>query len=196
MCAPLLAAIPFLGAGAGTAAAGGAAVAAGAATTAATTAAVTTGITATQVMTALSIASAGASMFAQHSAAKAQAKAIGQQQDAERSEANEKAEEEIGENLKVQRQARARALVAAGESGAQGASFMASINQSLQDQDEAIALAAKGVAFSNRATDDRANVARSQIRDVSAVEAGLNIAGAGISGYNSGLSIQAKRDGR
>jgi hypothetical protein len=100
------------------------------------------------------------------------------------------------QTIKAQRAARERARVAAGESGAMGASFAASMNQSIQDQDMDAALASKNVAFAQRASADRAATALAGIRDPSALEAGLNIASAGASGYSTGLSIQAKREAR
>lgn len=147
-------------------------------------------------MTVLAVASAASSAYAQHQTAKAQADAIGVQQENERQETLERNEEDLGQRVRVAREARGRARVAAGESGALGASFAASMNQSLQDQDNQAALVQKNVAFTHRATDDRANTALASIRSPSALEAGLNIASAGVQGYNSGLSLKAKRDGK
>jgi hypothetical protein len=144
----------------------------------------------------LAIASTGVSMYAQHQTAKAQADAIKVQQEHESSEALERQEEELGVAIREQRAARERARVAAGESGAQGASFIASMNQSIQDQDMDAALAQKNVAFAQRASSDRAATALAGIRDPSALEAGLSMATAGASGYSAGLSIQAKREAR
>ncbi len=143
---------------------------------------------------AAAIAAAGAavSVYAQSQSAKAQKQALAVQVENERSETLERNEEEIGQRVRAAREARARAIVAAGESGALGASFAASINQSIQDQDADIALVAKNVAFSQRATDDRANTALASIRDPSALEAGLQIGGSALSGYNTGLSLQVE----
>jgi len=141
----------------------------------------------------ISIGTAAVSTYAQHETAKAQADAIGVQQENERTEAHDIAEEELGDRVKVAREKRARARVAAGESGALGASFAAQINQSLADQDQDAALISKNLAFAQRGIDDRANTSLSGIRDPSALEAGLNIAGAGISGYNQGLGLEARR---
>jgi hypothetical protein len=133
--------------------------------------------------------------MSQRSAAKAQNKAITAQQVSEAKEARDKTEEELGATIRAQREARSRATVAAGESGAMGASFMASINQSIQDQDMDIALASKNLAASQRATADQANTARAGINNPSALEAGLNIASAGVSGYRSGLEISRLKAG-
>jgi hypothetical protein len=141
----------------------------------------------------ISVGTAAVGLYAQQETAKAQSEAIGNQQDAERDEIHEKSEEELGVRIKEAREKRARARVAAGESGALGASFAASINQSLADQDNTVALVQKNVAFAQRAVDDRANTALAGIRSPSALEAGLSIAGAGASGYSSGLSLEARR---
>lgn len=144
-------------------------------------------------LTILSIATAGVGLYAQSQTAKAQRKSIEAQQENERREAHESAEEELGVRVREAREKRARARVAAGESGALGASFAASINQSLADQDASAALVQKNVAFAARGIDDRASTAIAGIRDPSALEAGLTIAGAGVSGFNQGTSIAARR---
>lgn len=142
-------------------------------------------------MAYISIASAAVGVYAQHQTAKAQRGAIKAQQESEREEVHAKAEEDLGQRIRQSRERRARARVAAGESGALGASFAASLNQSLSDQDYDAALVSKNSAFAQRGIDDRANVALSQIRDPSALEAGLQIATAGINGYRTGLGIEA-----
>lgn len=148
-----------------------------------------------QIMAGLAATSAAVSAFATNQSAKAQASAIGVQQENERRETLERGEEELGQRVRAAREARSRARVAAGESGALGASFAASINQSISDQDNDAALIQKNVAFSQRATDDRANTALSSIRKVSALEAGLSIGSAGLSGFSSGLSLKKQAGG-
>ena len=123
--------------------------------------------------------------------ADAQSKMIKGQAEREREEVGEAAEEELGQRIRASRERRARARVSAGESGALGASFAASINQSLTDENMDAALVAKKAAFAQRGIEDRANVALSQIRDPSALEAGLQIASAGAQGYQTGLGIEA-----
>jgi hypothetical protein len=144
----------------------------------------------TEAFVAISIASAAVGTYAQHESAKAQADAIGVQQENEREEIAEGAEEELGQRIRENRERRARARTAAGESGALGNSFAASINQSLTDENMDAALVSKKAAFAQRGVDDRANMALSQIRDPSALEAGLQIAQAGMSGYTTGLGIE------
>lgn len=152
----------------------------------------------TGIETALAIAamaSAGVSAYATHQSAKAQSDAMKSQAETERLETSAAAEEELGQRIRAARESRARARVAAGESGAMGASFAAMVNQSLQDQDMDTALVSKNLAFQQRGIDDRLATGLSQVRDVSAVEAGLNIATSGVSGYQTGLSIKAARKG-
>ena len=176
MCAPVVAAIPAIG---------------GLLTTGA---GATAAYSATGLLTALSLATTGASLYAQNSTAKAQAANIANQQDRETEEVIAKGEEELGARIRESRERRARARVAAGESGALGASFAASINQSVQDQNADAALVSKNVAFAQRGIDDRANTALSQIRSTSSLEAGLQLATAGMSGYRTGLGIEALKN--
>lgn len=96
-------------------------------------------------------------------------------------QARNSADHRHGGRVRAAREARARARVAAGESDALGQSFAAYLNQSLQDQDADAALMTKNVAIAQRATDDRLNTALSGIRSPSALEAGLQIATAGLS---------------
>lgn len=143
-------------------------------------------------MTVLAVASTGVGLYAQNEQASAQRDLIKGQAKAEREEARDRAEEELGDRVRANREARARARVAAGESGAMGASFAASINQSLADQDTEAALIQKNLQFSQRATGDRELQALTQARGVSALEAGLQLGSAGLQGYNTGLGLKAK----
>ena len=146
--------------------------------------------------TVLAIATTGVSIYAQNEAADAQRDAINAQAESERREALESAEEELGQRVRAACEQRARMRVAAGEAGALGQSFAASINQSLQDQDNDAALVAKNVAFSQRAADDRRNTELSQVRHVSSVEAGLAIATAGVGGVRTGKRLRDVREGK
>ncbi len=149
-------------------------------------------ITATTMMY-IGIASSAVGLYAQRETAKAQRDQIETQAAGEREEVAEAAEEELGQRIRESRARRARARVAAGESGALGASFAASINQSLADENMDAALVSKKAAFTQRGITDRANTALSQIRSPSALEAGLQIATAGIGGYQTGLGIEKLR---
>lgn len=142
------------------------------------------------VMAGVSVAASGVGIYAQGQAAQAQSDQIQSQADNEREEIGEAAEEELGQRIRASRERRARSRVAAGESGALGASFAASINQSLSDSNMDAALINKQVGFAKRGVTDRANSALSQIRSPSALEAGLQIAGAGLSGYQTGLGLE------
>lgn len=146
----------------------------------------------TTIMVGLSIATAAVSTYAQRETAKAQRDAINQQAEHEREEVYESAEEELGQRIKAQRERRARARTAAGESGAMGNSFAAQINQMISDQGMEAALVAKNAAFAQRGVDDRSNTALAGIRSPSALEAGLQIATAGASGYSAGLSLKGR----
>lgn len=147
-------------------------------------------------MTILAVATTGINIYAQNQTAKAQRQATEVQAENERMEALESSEEEIGQRIRAAREARSRARVAAGESGALGASFAASINQSLQDQDTDIALVSKNLAFTQRGIEDRANVAFAGIRKTSALQAGLQIATAGASGFSAGQTIAERKKGK
>lgn len=142
----------------------------------------------------LSLATTAVSVYAQSETAKAQSEQINTQAENERNEVAEAAEEELGQRIRASRERRARARVSAGESGALGNSFAASINQSLTDENMDAALVSKKAAFAQRGINDRAQVALAQVRSPSALEAGLQIASAGASGYRTGLGIEALRD--
>lgn len=144
-------------------------------------------------MTYISLASAAVSTYAQMETSKAQAEQIGVQQENERREAKAVAEEELGVRVKEAREKRSRARVAAGESGALGASFAAQINQSLMEQDIMAAKIAKGTAFAQRGIDDRAATALANARGPSSLEAGLTIAGAGAKAFSAGIEARRAR---
>ncbi|MEW5249910.1 virion core protein, T7 gp14 family [Microbulbifer sp. 2201CG32-9] len=150
----------------------------------------------TAIMMAMTATTATVSAYSQHQSAKAQASAMEAQAESERLENIAATEEELGARIKAARESRARARVAAGESGAMGQSFAAMMNQSVQDQDMATAQAAKNLYFQQRGVDDRLATGRSQIRDISGVEAGLQIATAATSGYNTGRRMDAANAGK
>lgn len=146
----------------------------------------------TATVAALSVATTGVSLYAQHESAKAQSDLMQSQADTQREEAKDAAEEELGQRVRAARESRARARVAAGESGAQGASFAAQINQSLSDQNADAAIVAKNALSQQRAINDNLNVAESKIKRVSALEAGLQIANSGVQGISAGKSLSSK----
>ena len=144
----------------------------------------------------ISMAMSAVQTYAQHETAEAQAEAIGVQQENEREEARDIAEEQLGVRVREAREKRARARVAAGESGALGASFAAMINQSIADQDREAALVSKNLAFTQRGIEDRSNTALAGIQDPSALEAGLSIVAAGSTGYQQGAEWEDARNAR
>jgi len=103
----------------------------------------------------MAIASSAVSVYAQKQTADAQSKAIGVQAENERKEVGAKAEEQLGVRIREAREKRARARVAAGESGAMGQSFAAAMNQSLQDQAMDAALISKNLSFAQSGISDR-----------------------------------------
>ena len=142
---------------------------------------------------AISTVSAGVSSYSQKQQADYQKEVAEVQATNERNEAREKGEEELGQRVRASREARARARVAAGESGAMGASFAAQMNQNLADRNMDSALVQKNVAFNHRATNDRLDNALSSIRSPSALEAGLSIAGTAVQGYGNVQSVKARQ---
>lgn len=147
------------------------------------------------IMGAIAAIGSAAQARAVNKQAEAQSKALNIQAENEREEIQAATEEEVGQRVKAAREARARARVAAGESGALGASFAASINQSIQDQDNDIALASKNLAFKDRDIDDRLRTGMSNVRRVSGLEAGLSIATAAANGYVAGQSLDRALEG-
>ncbi len=147
-------------------------------------------------LAALSIATTATRIYAQNESAEAQQDLISAQADAERRESLEAAEEDLGMRIKAARELRSRMRVAAGESGAQGASFAAAINQTIQDQDSASAAVANQLSFTQRGVNDRQASALSQVRTVSGLEAGLQIATAGARGLAVGRRPEDAKAGR
>ena len=145
---------------------------------------------------ALAAASAGVNAYAQNQTAKAQSKAFDQAAVVQKEEAMAVAEENLGDRIKAAREQRSRARVAQGESGLSGQSFALSLNQSIQDQNQDAARATKNLAMQERGIEQGLASSKASIRKVSALEAGLNIASAGISGYSSGSALERARSGK
>lgn len=165
MCPPVIAALPAIG----------------------------TWLTSTAGVLTTTLATTAVSLYAQNEQGKAQAERIGVQAEHEREEAGDAATEKLGVLVRESREKRSRARVAAGESGALGASFAASMNQSLDDFETDAALISKNLAFSDRSVTDRETSALANTRGVSALEAGLSIAGAGVGAYNKSIGLAARR---
>jgi hypothetical protein len=136
-------------------------------------------------LTLLSIATTGFTVYQQNQAAKSTFKAQHKQAEAALEEQQSAAEEDMGQRLKQFRKQRARARVAGGESGAQGQSYAVALNQSLQDQDEVAGIISKNLSLGQRSKVMDLAAANSQVRTVSGLEAGLQIASSATSTYYS-----------
>lgn len=145
---------------------------------------------ASNLLAGLSIASTVASLGAQTIAANAQEDAITAQRRAQAEELQSRAETNLGERVKQARKERARLRVAAGEAGVGGASFEAAMRDSFAQQNQDAALIQKNLAFADRASASRARSAMASINKPNALTAGLQIAGAGYSGYYQGKQIE------
>jgi len=138
---------------------------------------------------ATSVASAGAGIYAQNQAGKAQADALQTQAQAQADEQTAVAELEMGTRVKQARAERARMRVAAGESGISGASFEAQLSNSMFQQNQDNAITALDTRFANRANEARLGSGLAQIQLPTIASAGLQLAGAGFSGYTRGVSV-------
>lgn len=148
-------------------------------------------LTATQTaLVSLTVASAAASTYAQQQSADAQAKAASQQAQNKAEESAAAAAEKLGARVREGRRARGRAIVAAGEANVGGNSFSAVLQNSLMQQDMDAALIQQNAAFQGRAIQGELKSAIASTNAPTALSAGLNIAGAGVSGYASGLQIE------
>ena len=142
-------------------------------------------------MAIVSAAGVLANVVATNSSAEDQFAAAHEQAENQMEENRAGAEENLGARLKEMRRVRARARVAGGESGAQGQSFAVGLNQMVQDQNMATAIVAKNVALGARSTNSQLKLANSNVRTVSGLSAGLQIATAGASGYMTGSAIKS-----
>lgn len=131
------------------------------------------------------IAATGIQIYSTNQAAKQTFKAQNEQAINALDEKKSAAEEEMGQRLKEFRKTRARARVAGGESGAQGQSFAVALNQSVQDQNADAGLVNKNLVLGQRKILNDLDVANSQVRTVSSLEAGLRIGTAGLGAYSA-----------
>jgi hypothetical protein len=95
-----------------------------------------------------------------------------------------------GERIKQGRIERARIQVAGGESGAAGASFEATLRDSFFQQNEDTSLIRKQGELDGKSIQAQARANNSQVNSVSPLGAAVQIGGAGLQGYNSGLQIK------
>lgn len=143
------------------------------------------------VSTALSVATAAVGAKGQHDAAKAQQKSLDIQAQQQAEETAVARDDQIGERMRAARAAAARRLVAAGESGVAGQSTELGILSDFGAANQDAAKVAKQAAFEDRANQNSYRAALSQIQRPNGLTAGLQIAGAGVQGFSSGLAINS-----
>ena len=134
------------------------------------------------VMGVLAVAGTAVSAVSQYQQASAANKAAGEQAQAQADEFAMQRDQQIGERLRESRRERARMRVAAGESGVAGASFEAALKQSLGNVNQDIAIAQKQSTLTSRSLKAQTKGATESFSPLSA---GLQIANAGYSAYNS-----------
>lgn len=141
----------------------------------------------------LAIASAVGAMSgvaAQKAQGKAQRRSLEEQRRVQAEELSQQAEEQIGTRIRAARRERARATVAAGESGIGGNSFTAQLQDSLTQQGMDTAIIAKNLRIKDRASQANFTGAVNQ----TANPGPLDFLSAGISGASSGLQIGGQID--
>lgn len=141
-------------------------------------------------MAVVSVASAAIGTYTQMETAKVQTKLAQQQSDAQQEELQSAADQQAGERVKQSRIERARMLVAAGESGLQGQSFEVSLMDNAARLNEDMANIAKQTGFSSRAIDANTQSTLAGISRPNALTAGLQMAQAGASGWETGAKIK------
>lgn len=137
----------------------------------------------------LAIASSVLQVQSQKQQGRAQRRANANQAKVQREEIQDANEEKIGDRIKIARRERARARVSAAEGGVGGQSFALQIKQSQFDQDLDAARINKNTGFALRRTDAQRRSADAQTSNPN----GLDFVSAGLSGYSSGLQINASR---
>lgn len=147
----------------------------------------------TTILMGLSIATAAAGAVAQADTAKQRQRSVNEQADARAEEINAQKTIEAGERVKQARAERARLRVAAGEAGIGGVSFEDQLFDSFLQEDLDLGNLAKDKEFQLRATEANRRSGLAQSQGPSALETGLNIAGAGYAGYSAGLQIKDTR---
>jgi hypothetical protein len=145
----------------------------------------------TTIMAGLAVASTAMGVLGQNAAADAQLSGLETQRRNQAEELQTQADQNAGERVKQARRERARMRVAAGEAGAGGQSFEASLANSFGQQNHDLAAIARQSHFNDRASQASyaSNVAG--VNKPNALTAGLQIAGAGYGGYSQGLQMEA-----
>ena len=146
----------------------------------------------TATITALSVASSAVGVAGQRSAAKAQFQANAAAREAQNEEIAAAASTRAGERVKQARAERASLRVAAGEAGIAGSSFEALLADSVLQEDMDLGLIGQDASFQDRASETRFLSANAAVRNPSALESGLMIAGAGVRGFDAGRRITSR----
>jgi hypothetical protein len=145
------------------------------------------------VVAALSIAQAAYQGYSQMQQASQQRKALGTARAAQAEEIAAQASTRAGARVQQARAERAKLTVAAGEAGISGTSVHDLLTTSGLQQAQDVALIQKNAAFQDRASQADYEYGLSRSAGPSALELGLGIGGAGLSGYESGKALQARR---
>lgn len=116
---------------------------------------------------------------------RAQRRALLMQRQAQAEELQAQAEERLGARIRAARRERARARVAAAESGVSGQSFELMLKDSLMQQDMDVALTRKNLRIQDRASQARFASGVAQ----TAAPGALDFITAGAGGFSSGLQI-------
>lgn len=138
-------------------------------------------------MIGLAIASSVMQVASAQQQGKAQRKANAGQAAVQREEARQSATTRIGDRMKLARRERARARVAAAESGVGGQSFALQIKQSQFDASLDAARINQNLGTSIRRADAQQRSSDAQTSNPNV----LDFVNAGVSGYSSGLQISS-----
>ena len=142
-------------------------------------------------MAALFMASSGAQLLVQNQTADRQSRALENSSQAAADQDSASKTISIGERIKQGRIERARIAVAAGESGAQGASFEATLADSLFQQEEDVSLLKKQAEFDGAAIKANAASKAAQINRPTFLGSAAKLTASGVAGYNTGLQIKS-----
>jgi len=138
-----------------------------------------------EAMAGMAVASTVAGAVGARKQAKGQMASSATQRKAQGEEISGKAGRSMGERVKQGRAERSRLRVAAGESGVAGQSFEAQMMDSAFQEDEDLAMIGKNAGYEQRGSEARFQSSLAQVNNPSALETGLQIAGAGASAWNT-----------
>ncbi|MGY6517467.1 MAG: hypothetical protein ACXIUZ_02015 [Lysobacteraceae bacterium] len=137
-------------------------------------------------MAIASVALSAAGMYAQNQQSKATAEALGVQRKNQAEELRASAENKMGERVKAMRRERGRIEASAAGAGIAGNSFEASLNNALFEANTDLAKINLDHGFADRASERRFQNNLAQLPTHGGVQAGLQLAQAGASGYQAG----------